>query len=148
MCLHVLGIWLVHVPLSGMILHYCWGLTRYWAEAYCHIYKYIFQSFLIDNLNFVWFMDRSDFFFFACFRIRGTALPFSYFQLMFILVPLSSRHDVFAGVFSISCASCGVGLVNARYQNLYWTRPSPTGTLGDAESNGETLELVGTTLVL
>ena len=88
------------------------------------------------------------FFFFACFRIRGTALPFSYFQLMFILVPLSSRHDVFAGVFSISCASCGVGLVNARYQNLYWTRPSPTGTLGDAESNGETLELVGTTLVL
>ena len=37
-------------------------------------------------------------FFFACFRIRGTALPFSYFKLMFIFVPLSLDHDVFAGV--------------------------------------------------
>ena len=37
-------------------------------------------------------------FFFACFRIRGTALPFSYFQLVFILVSLSLGHDVFAGV--------------------------------------------------
>ena len=92
--------------------------------------------------------DLTFFFFFACFMIRGTALPFSYFQLMFILVPLSLRHDVFAGVFSISCASCGVGLVNTRHQNLYWTRPSPTVTLGDAESNRETLGLVGTTLIL
>lgn len=103
---------------------------------------------IISILCGLWTDLTCFFFFFACFRIRGTALPFSYFQLMFILVPLSSHHDVFAGVFSISCASCGVGLVNTRHQNLHWTRPGPTVTLGDAESNGETLGLVGTTLVL
>ena len=41
-----------------------------------------------------------------------TAPPFSHFQLLFILVPLSSSHDVSAGVFFVSCSFCSVGLVN------------------------------------
>lgn len=44
----------------------CQGLSRkpniadYRLFAHGYIYKPIFQSFLIDNLNFVWFIVRSD----------------------------------------------------------------------------------------
>ena len=51
-------------------------------------------------------------FFFCLFEGSVTAPPFSRFQLLFILVPLSSSHDVSAGVFLVSCLFCSVGLVN------------------------------------
>lgn len=47
-------------------------------------------------------------FFFCLFQGSMTAPPFSPFQLLFILVPLSSSPDISAGVFLVSCSFCSL----------------------------------------